>query len=293
MAGRSSTTLRRKELGRRLRQLRADHGMTIEDVAEDLLCSATKVSRMESGSRPVSARDVRDLCRLFAVGEAERDQLMNLVRESRQTSWWQAYDLEYGTYIGLEQSAVRINEYNPIIIPGLLQTRAYAAALIGSLEPKMNPETVQSRVAARIERQSILSQSDDAPQLWAIVDQLALTRIVENEDVMREQLTHLVDVSRLKNVYLQVIPISAQPYPGYSSSFILLEFGQAEVSPVLYIEGNFGDAYLERPADIKRGRDIFDQLRATGHGPVDSRALILEMHDHLAPRHNNQAEEKS
>lgn len=273
MAERHSITLRRKELGRLLRELRTSRGHSLDDVATELMCSTTKISRMESGSRAVSGRDVRDLCRFYGIEKQEQDRLMEIASESRQSSWWQTYDLRYGTFIDLEQSASIITEYQTVVIPGLVQTRDYASALIHAVMPKLRQEELDSRVKARMERQSLLHQPNP-PLFWGVIDELALQRVIGSPSIMAEQMKHLVEASRLPNVNLQIIPISAQVYPGYPFPFSLLEFEQAEMKSVVYVEGNFGDAYLERLSDVTRCKDIIDQLRASGHGTNDSRALF-------------------
>ena len=124
-----SPTVRRRELGALLRRLREERGMSVKQVTEHLLCSASKVSRIETGQRGATLRDVRDLCELYGVtDEAERDRLMRLAKEGKEQGWWQSYDLPYSTYVGLEAEALSIFDYQSSVIPGLLQTADYARA---------------------------------------------------------------------------------------------------------------------------------------------------------------------
>jgi transcriptional regulator with XRE-family HTH domain len=105
----TSPTIRQRELGKRLRDLRSEHDLTVEDVAQKLLCSATKVSRLETGARRPSLRDVRDLCLLYGVDETTSTELMSLARGAREQGWWTQYeDLDLDPYIGLEQEATAI-----------------------------------------------------------------------------------------------------------------------------------------------------------------------------------------
>src|SRR5215469_3341302 len=130
MSGRSPT-IRRRELGLLLRELRMRSGLTIDDVAERLLCSPSKISRIETAQRALSLRDVRDMCDLYGVNDqTERDRLMALSRESRQRAWWEDYDLPYSTYLGLEAEATLINDFKCGVVPSLLQTEDYARAVI-------------------------------------------------------------------------------------------------------------------------------------------------------------------
>ena len=136
MAG-TSPTVRQRELGKRLRELRGQHEMTVEDVAEKLLCSATKVSRLETAVRRPSLRDVRDLCVLYGVDEATSAELMSLARGAREQGWWTQYeDLDLDPYIGLEQEAEAITCFSMYYMPALLQTEDYAQTIIKASRPK-------------------------------------------------------------------------------------------------------------------------------------------------------------
>lgn len=273
MPGQFSPTLRRRELGHRLRDLRHQRDMTLEQVAERLLCSTTKISRIESGARSVSVRDVRDLSGIYELDDAERDRLMALAREAKERAWWQDYDLPYTTYIGLEQSAVALSEYCAGIFPGLLQTPDYTAALVEGMEPKKDPEEVNQRVEARKARQRILN-GDRAPQLWAIIDESALHRIVGGAGVMSDQCETAVAAAALSNVNLQVIPFEAGAYQGLNSVFIIMDLGNPQLSDVVYVEGLLGWFFLERAADLRRYRSVFDHMRATALSPRKSIKLI-------------------
>ena len=155
----ANPTFRRRELGLRLRELRLQAAMTVEDVAARLLCSPSKISRQETGQRATSLRDVRDLCAIYGVSDpAEQDHLMSLARDAQQRGWWQEYDdlgnrRDY-TYIGLEDQAARISIYHPSSVPALLQTEDYAGALIRGMLPRINDNALSERVEARLSRQS-------------------------------------------------------------------------------------------------------------------------------------------
>jgi transcriptional regulator with XRE-family HTH domain len=152
-----SPTVQQRELGTRLRELRYERGMTVEDVAEKLLCSATKISRLETGARRPSLRDVRDLCALYEVDDSTSAKFMSLARGAREQGWWTQYeDLNLDPLIGLEQEAAAITCYSMNYIPGLLQTEDYARGIITTIAPKMDPHIVQQRVEARLRRQQLL-----------------------------------------------------------------------------------------------------------------------------------------
>jgi transcriptional regulator with XRE-family HTH domain len=267
----------RRELGASLRALRLERGMTVEQVAGHLMCSTGKVSRMESGFRSGTLRDVRDLCSLYEVPEGpQRDHLMDLARESRQQGWWQAYAQgNFETFLGLENGAASMREYECAVVPGLLQTEDYARALLGVLLDPYSPERLEEFVRVRLTRQRILTRPDP-PDFWVILDEAVLRRGVGSLEVMRGQLGHLVEVSRLPNVTLQVIPFTAGAHSALGSSFVMLEF-PGNVPGVVYTEGLEGFVYLERTADLKRYRYVFDRLRRLAPDEGESRGIIMSM----------------
>jgi transcriptional regulator with XRE-family HTH domain len=269
----ASPTVRRRELGARLRALRVAARLTTEDVAARMEVSLAKISRIETGGRGVSVADLRFLCDLYAASPEERDRLLVLTRESKRRSWWQQYGLpeSLATYIGLEDAAVSIQQYETSIVPPLLQTEDYARALVSGVGFDAPAEQVDQLVGARLTRQRILS-SEPSPSLWAVIDEAALHRLVGGPGIMRAQLEALADRSRAKNVTLQVIPYQAGAHPGVNSSFIILHL--EEVADVVYDEGLIGNFYLQSPGDVVRYRRTFDELRAVALGPQDSRKLI-------------------
>src|ERR1700722_8686110 len=149
----TSPTVRRRELGRRLRELRNAHDLTVEDVAEKLLCSATKISRLETGARRPSLRDVRDLCDLYAVDPSTAAEFMELARATREPVWWTQYeDLKLDPYLGLEQDAIAITSFTTYYLPALLHTEPTPGELIKAIGRKMAPAVHKRRVEARIRR---------------------------------------------------------------------------------------------------------------------------------------------
>lgn len=276
----ASPTVRRRELGARLRALRLDSGLTAEDVAARMEVSPAKISRIETGARGVSVADVRYLCDLYRVSTEERDRLLNLTRESKRRSWWQQYDLPdtIATYVGLEDAALSIHQYETSFVPALLQTEEYARALTSGTTLDVSPEQVDQRVRARLTRQGLLT-SDKPPELWAVVDEVALHRRVGGSEVMRQQLEALAERSHLTNVTVQVIPLEAGAHPGMDSTFTILHL--EEVSDVVYVEGLIGRFFLQHPNDIVRYRRAFDELRAIAASPRDSRDLIRSIGDSL------------
>jgi transcriptional regulator with XRE-family HTH domain len=267
-----SPTVRRRELGALLRAMRTEAGMTVEQVAEALLVSPSKVSRLETGQRGASPRDIRDLCNLYGVTDAEqRDQLATLAKEGKEQAWWQPYDLPYATYVGLEAEATSISDFDSVI-PGLLQIPAYARAIHEGAMPRLSSAVIDQRIEVRNTRQAILTR-DDPPQFSAVVDEAALHRVVGGPAVMAAQLGHIIDVCDLPNVSVQVISYSAGVHPALDSKFILLEF--APPAPgVVYVEGLVGQMYLEKPQDVARYTQIFERLMMLALSPQETVDLL-------------------
>ncbi len=276
MAGTSSPTVRRRELGALLRSLRTGAGLTVEQVASELLCSPSKVSRLETGHRGASARDVRDLCNLYGVTDpAERDRLMALAREGKQQAWWHHYDLRYQTYVGLEDEASSIKVYSAGVVPGLLQTADYARAVTAAVNPDRSAEVIAHEVRARLTRQELLRRPDP-PEVVVVLDESVLHRLVGNPVVMREQLEHVLDVSSLPNVTTHVVPYGAGAPPAVETKFNILGFSAQTLADVVFIEGLVGDLYLERSPDVREYNRVFGLLLKMALGAQESNDFITK-----------------
>lgn len=270
----------RRELGAMLRALRVGNGLTIEQVAEHLLCSPSKVSRMEGGNRAVTPRDVRDLCDLYGVTDAaQRQQFMEIARNSRQHSWWQSYDLPFSTYLGLEADATTIRSFHSTLIPVLLQTADYARSRHQLTAESLEEEAIEQRVEVIQIRQRLLTQPDP-PRFWAVIDEAALHRVVGRPEVMKAQLARLEELSALPNVLIQVISFQAGAHPGTDSTFTILGFADPTPS-VVYVEGLVGAIYLERPDDIERYSRVFETLTLVANPPKQSIDLIRKVATNL------------
>jgi transcriptional regulator with XRE-family HTH domain len=270
-----SPTVRRRELGALLRALRNEKGLTVEQAADQLLCSPSKVSRMETGHGAATPRDIRDLCNLYDVtDQAERDRLMTLAREGKGQGWWQSYDLEFGIYVGLEAEAVVISGFQSSVVPGLLQTADYARAGHEGAMPRFSPDQIERRIEAKLTRQRILVQ-DDPARFAAVLDEAALHREIGGRSVMAVQLAKILEMSALPNVTVQVLPYEVGAHPAVESNFTLLELPNPTPG-VVFVEGLIGSTYLERADDLKRYREIFDRLQTIALDPKSSADLIAK-----------------
>ena len=276
MASAHSPTVRRRRLALELRRLREAAKLTCEEVAEKLECSASKISRVETGRVSVSPRDVRDMLEIYGVPDAQRDALVQLARESRQKGWWHAYadslQPHVATYLGLESAASEIKIYEVNLIPGLLQTAAYARAVITAGMVNSPRADVDRQVALRMERQRLTITSP--PKVWAVLDEAALRRQVGGPEVMRVQLEYLRELGGLRNVRLQIIPFGGGAHPAMGRPFVILVFGEEADPDVVYLEDLTSALWVENVEEVDRYNVFFNHLQATALSFDDSAALM-------------------
>jgi transcriptional regulator with XRE-family HTH domain len=278
MSERISPTLRRWELGRALRTIREERGLTIEQVSRDLSeqftagFSSSKISRLETGRRGVSPRDVRDLCTYYGVDAAETARLMDLAKGSRLENRLAGAREGYEEYVALETMAHTLRNYETTFVPGLLQTADYTREIINDyakagLDPDSSDGTSVKLLQIREERKARL-YGPKPIFLDSIVDENVLRRCVGSRQIMRAQLEHMITLSSRKNVRLRVVPAARGNYPGCESSgFALLEFDPDESrsdeiasGKAIYIEGLIGPVWAERSADRVRVSRTFEYL---------------------------------
>jgi transcriptional regulator with XRE-family HTH domain len=275
-------TLRRRRLGAELKRCREAAGMTQENVSRHFEWHAAKVTRIETARVAVTPRDVKDLLTLYAVRDEEyRDALIELARLSRERTWWTDYRdiMRPGNFIGLEAGASAMRAWEPIIVPGLLQTEAYMRALITTGRPTDTPQHLNRRVSLRLTRQSRLT-GPGALQLTAIMDEGAVRRVIGGPAVMGEQLRHLIEAAQLPNVTLLILPFSAGEHSFLGGSAALLEFRETTHLDVVYLEGLAGDYYEEQPSEVARYREEFDRLSGKA---LDHQATIKMIESLLEP----------
>jgi transcriptional regulator with XRE-family HTH domain len=273
-----SPTVRRRELGTLLRAMRNERGLTVDQVAAELLCSPSKVSRMETGQRGATLRDIRDLCELYGVTDAsERERLMTLAREGKQQGWWQSFALAHRAYVGLEQDATSLTIFQSAVVPGLLQIADYIRAIHRVGIPRLDDAAIEERVEERRTRQLLLT-GENPPKVEVILDEAVLHRPLGGPDVMRRQLDHLIQVTEWPNISVQIIPYSVGAHPALESNFTILEFaGQAPT--IVHAEGLAGQMYLERQQDIERYHLALEQLRDVALSQKGSIRFIEKIRD--------------
>jgi len=271
-------TVRQRELGRRLREQRLEHGLTVEEVAEKLMCSATKISRLETGTRRPSLRDVRDLCGVYNVDGATAAELMELGKGAREQVWWTQYeDLKLDPYLGLEEVATAITSFTTFYLPALLQTEEYTREVIKKVAPKMDPDICQQRVEVRMRRQKVL-EGDNRPHYRVLLDESVLCRPVGGPALMVAQIDKILQAEREGKATIQIIPFAYGVPSAQDSNFVLLEFDNTtKVSPTVFVEGLTGNHYLERKAEVDRYKEAIEYLRYSALNAHDSVKHLAEM----------------
>ncbi|GAA1270824.1 helix-turn-helix transcriptional regulator [Saccharothrix xinjiangensis] len=273
----SSPTLRKRRLVSELRRLREAAELTIEEVGERLECSASKISRIETGRVGVTPRDVRDMLAAYGADPDTRDELVQLAREARRRAWWDEFgDIAPGRYVGFEADAESVRTYQGLVIPGLLQSEAYTRALIRHVLPGAAPAEVDRRVELRKARQALLTE-DDPLRLDVVVDESALRRVVGGREVMAEQVRRVNRIGDLPNVTLRVAPFAAGGHAAMDGPFVILTFPGKLDPDVVYIESSRSDVYLEQVTDVARYSNMFARLCAESLDPVASAALIEQV----------------
>lgn len=276
-------TVRLRRLAGELRRLRAAADLTREEVADRTGINEATLYRLETGRARPQQRTLLSLLEAYSVPEAQREEIVALSKGADGQGWLRPYHSElseqYSAYISFEAEAKAVRNYESSFIPGLLQTEDYARAVIRGVLPQATSRDVEQRVQARMERQAVLEKSE-LLQLWAIVDEAALHRVVGGDKVMREQLEHLQAMASEPQVTLQVIPFRAGAHPGMPGSFVLMSFPDAADPEIVYTDSMAGEVFLEAEADVSRYGLIFDNLRAIAMSPADSRLLIAHtMHE--------------
>jgi transcriptional regulator with XRE-family HTH domain len=286
MPARSSPTVKRRRLAAELRRYREAANLTIDEVADRLEWSTAKISRIENARVSVLPRDVKFLLGTYGLSDQDEtwDALLTLARESRQKGWWQQHGEAvpdwFEVYVGLEAEAATIWSYDAEFVPGILQTEEYARAVHQAQLPTASEEEIERLVSVRMARQELLT-SDDAPDLWLVLNEAVIRRTVGSPATTREQLKRLIDASKRPNVTLQVVPFSTGAHPAMDGSFHLLSFPDPSDHQIVYFEYHTGALYLEKPAEVTRYKLMFDHLRASAL-PVDaSRSLIAQAAEEL------------
>ncbi len=269
-------TVRQRRLAQALRELRHEAGLTQDAVAARMSWHTSKLFRLENARSPrVDWLDVRELMDMYGVRSPHREALIQLAKDARMRGWWTPYrDVFTGSYVALEDEASAMRLYCPELVPGLLQTEAYARAVIRAVRPGYDEESVERRVAARLTRQKVLLDRVSPPQLVLVLNEAVLRRLVGDAHVMAAQLQALAAAAQRPQVTVQVLPFSAGAHAGLEGGFVLIEFPGETDPDVVYVEGIMGDLYLESVEEVKRYQSAFERIQVVSFESSESLTFI-------------------
>lgn len=272
-------------LARELRMRREKAGLSQETVAEEMGWAESKLYRIENDKSRVLIRDVKRLLKLYKVRGKEEDALLELGRLAGEPEWWHPYSGAvpewFHVYIVLESSASELNGYESELVHGILQTEDYARAILSMAPNSDDDDTIENKIAVRTKRQARLT-GDDPLSVWLVLNEAVIRRVVGGPKVMREQLEHLITLSELRNVTLQVLPFAIGEHAAMHGAFNLLKFPTPGDPDKVYLEEKIGGIYTQKPQEVERYALMFDHLRARAHGPEQTRALLHDVAVELA-----------
>ena len=283
--GGGGPTVQRMLVGARLRRLRTDLGLTRDQAGQAIRASEWKIHRLENGQVGFKDRDIIDLLGLYEVSDpAEVAEFLTLAREANTPGWWQHYGdvlpTWFRTYVDLEQAATLIRTYEGQFVPGLLQTDDYMRAVVRGAHLEESGEEVGRRVRLRMARQTLLTR-EQAPRLWAVVDEAALRRPVGGREVMRGQLERLIEATKLANVTLQVLPFDRGAHPAMVGSFAVLRFPEQELPDVVYLEHLTSALYLNKPDEVDQYLHVMEGICVRAAAPDQTVELLDQILEEL------------
>jgi transcriptional regulator with XRE-family HTH domain len=270
-------SVRSRQVSALLRTLREDLGLSGSEVAKALGMSPSKISRIETGSRGLRVDDVAALLGHYKVPEQKRAQILDQVRKAEERGWWESQGLGlpqlWQALINFESRATRIQNFEALMVPGLLQTAEYSKVIISSLNTTLSNVELTNLVASRMARQAVLSRRD--LQFLAVIDEGALRRPIAESGVMRRQLRHLVDSADRPNITVRVVPLQVGQYAGLRGPFAILEF---EDEPSLVYFANQGTSmFLDEKDDVAAYRVALGNILNEALETAESVELIASL----------------
>lgn len=274
----------RRRLGAELRRLRLKVGLTLDEVAEKMTCSTSKISRLETGKGVPKVPDVRELMRIYGVtSDTEQDMLLRLVHDGREHGWWEPLTEGLAPerfmmdaparYAAMETEAFEVRAFEVALLHGLVQTPDYTRAVLDAILFEQGPREIERLVELRRRRQEALFDREEPLKLHVVLDESTLHRVVGSRALMAGQLQHLLELSDRHNVTIQVLQFSAGFHRALAGPFVVLGFPPG-ATDVVYIEGHAGDRYLETRSDVDLYKDVFADVTGRALSPQDSRDLI-------------------
>ena len=268
-------TIPRWQLGEQLSALRDRARMPQSQIADRLGCSISKIQKIEAGEVGVVRAELEAMLATYEVTDQQlRVELLALQKLGKQRGWWSkfgAVPTPFATFLGIESAATKIRAYEPMVIHGLLQTEEYARAIAGTVALLPDDDQRERQVRIRMERQENVL-SDDPPEVWVILDEAALRREIGGPDVMASQLRHLLALPPW--ITVQVVPFGNGGYPGTRGAMTIFEFDERLHSPVVYVECQAGNLYLEKEDDLRRCNLAYNHMTASALSKQESARMI-------------------
>jgi transcriptional regulator with XRE-family HTH domain len=283
----TSATVAQRRLARALRKLRAEADLTIEQVAENVDLSASTLSRLETAQAVVRRGDIRELLDIYQVTGAQREELLQLAGQSRQQPWWQEFkDLPEAAGADLEAQAAVIRQYSALLVPGLLQTEAYAREILRAVRGDDAFDNPERHLKLRMNRQALLSEQE-SPAYVVVLDEPVVRRVVGGRQIMHAQLQRLVEASALPSVTLHLLPFSVGAHAGMDGEFTIFSYSKDpdvvyEDPDVVYVDNIVGGEYIEDPMVTKRYNQAFHRLLDMALDPVKSAQALADIAEQLA-----------
>ncbi|MBB5773250.1 helix-turn-helix transcriptional regulator [Nonomuraea angiospora] len=279
----SGPTALRILLGSQLRKLREAKNVTREEAGHLIRGSESKISRMELGRVGFKERDVADLLTLYGVVDKQaRSAVLDLVATANEPGWWHRFNdvlpTWFQAYVGLEEAAARIRTYEVQFVPGLLQTKEYARAVVTAGSAGIGAEEISRRVDLRLERQRMFDRPD-GPVFWAVIDEAALRRPIGGVEVMRAQIEHLIDLMRQPKITIQIMPFSFGGHSAEGGAFSVLRFPDTDLPDVVYVEQLASALYLDKREDVDRYTEVMERLCAVSTTPDETVELLRTIAD--------------
>jgi transcriptional regulator with XRE-family HTH domain len=273
-------TVLRILLGTHLRRLRESRGITAQAAAKAIRGSESKISRIELGRNAIREIDVLDLLTHYGVGPVEREQLLNLAEQANRPGWWHRYnDILpdwFQSYVGMEEAAISIRVYEPQLVPGLLQTPQYTAAVLALCDVPVGE--AERHVILRKERQRRFAEG--RLKLWAIVEETALRRPIGSREILCDQLRYLLSLSSKPNLTLQIIPNGTGGH-AVPSGFTILRFNEADLPDVTYLEHLTSALYFDKRSDVDRYLLNMERLSIVSAQPGQTPRILAAIIDEL------------
>lgn len=277
MPSKFSSNTRLKRLSAALRNLRIASELTADQAARRLRWSGSKVSRIENAKQFASPSDVRDLLSVYGLSEEEIEKYVTMARQVKQRDWWHKFDDVlpewFEGYLGLEAEATKISTYESDLVPGLLQTEQYAAAVLSAFPLRTTPDEMERTVELRRARQTLLS-NDNPVTLDAVISEAVLRHTIGGPQVMRAQLESLINTAETPNITLRLLPFTALEHPGLDGAFSVLEFPDPGDGRIVCLEALTSTLYIEQTRQVGIYRLAFDQIRAASLEPEETAEVI-------------------